>query len=76
MGATNSHSINSSLILNYRFGANPSPQDDGSNPIIALLDKLVESGDQHNRSYSLQLVSCLKILIRATPVVDLPYKVR
>lgn len=55
-----------------RYGANPFPEDDGSNPIIALLDKLIEPQD---RRYSFQLVSCLNILIRGAPVVDLPFKV-
>lgn len=61
------------LLILLRYGANPYPKDDGSNLVIALLDKLLEyeSGD-----YPQQLITCLRILLSANPVIDLPFKVR
>ncbi|XP_055683156.1 uncharacterized protein LOC129790022 [Lutzomyia longipalpis] len=59
------------LLILLRYGANPNPMDGGSNPIIALLDKLLESEDGR---YPYQLESCLKILMRAVPFIDLPFK--
>lgn len=74
------HSLIASTYYNHSsYGADPSPQDNGMDLIIALMDKLLESStvtqDGKCRSYSYQLVSCLKLLIRAAPVVNLPYKV-
>ncbi|XP_055716153.1 uncharacterized protein LOC129809996 [Phlebotomus papatasi] len=59
------------LLILLRYGANPNPKDGGSSPIIALLDKLLESQD---RRYPYQLEACLKILMRAVPFIDLPFK--
>ncbi|XP_059620934.1 uncharacterized protein LOC132264673 [Phlebotomus argentipes] len=59
------------LLILLRYGANPNPTDGGSSAIIALLDKLLESKD---RRYPYQLEACLKILMRAVPFIDLPFK--
>ncbi|XP_029710581.1 uncharacterized protein LOC109427438 [Aedes albopictus] len=59
------------LMILLRHGADPNPDDGGSSPIISLLDKLRE---YENRSYPYQLVSCLKLLLRCTIMIELPYK--
>lgn len=55
----------------FRYGANPNPPDGGSSAVLALLDKLTENG----RNYVYQNVSCLQILLRNIPMIELPYKV-
>ncbi|KAJ6640084.1 hypothetical protein Bhyg_12833, partial [Pseudolycoriella hygida] len=54
-----------------RYGAEPNPNDGGLSPVLALLDKLVESP---KRRYLYQLVSCLKILLRAISIIEMPFK--
>lgn len=61
------------LMILLRHGANASPIDGGTHPAIAVMDKLSEYGVKG--SYPYQLVSCLKILLLATPSIILPYKV-
>lgn len=56
----------------YRYGANVQPCDGGSSPIIAILDKLLES--PHRKS-QIELEMCLKILLKAVPFIEMPYKV-
>lgn len=74
MGQFEGHSKNVEYNpLIYRFGASPVPMDDGIPPILALLDKLLEYEDHR---YPYQLEACLKLLMRATDFVELPYKVR
>lgn len=58
-------------IIFCRYGANPNPPDGGSSAVLALLDKLTENG----RNYVYQNVSCLQILLRNIPLIELPYKV-
>lgn len=60
------------LLILLRYGANPRPKDDGANPLTALLDKLLE---YESGTYPEQLISCLKILLEADPIVELPFKV-
>lgn len=61
------------LLILLRYGANPSPSDGGTSPVLALMDKLLEYED--TGSYPYQLVSCLKLLLLAIPFIELPYKV-
>lgn len=58
--------------FNFRYGASPYPPDDGVPPVIALFDKLIEYQDRH---YPYQLETCLKLLLRTLPSIDLPFKV-
>ncbi|XP_011295953.1 uncharacterized protein LOC101890633 isoform X1 [Musca domestica] len=58
------------LLILLRYGANPNPPDGGSSAVLALLDKLTENG----RNYVYQNVSCLQILLRNIPMIELPYK--
>lgn len=60
------------IFVLCRYGAEPSPIDCGITPVVALLDKLVESP---NRRYLYQLVSCLRILLRAISIIEMPFKV-
>lgn len=60
------------MLFLLRYGANPQPRDDGCDPVLALLDKLLECD---RGRYPVHLVSCLRILVRAAPVLDLPFKV-
>lgn len=53
-----------------RYGANSNPADGGSLPIIALLDKLLDSPDRQ-----IQVELCLKILLKTVPFIEIPYKV-
>ncbi|XP_037026489.1 uncharacterized protein LOC119067538 [Bradysia coprophila] len=59
------------LLILLRYGAEPSPTDGGIPPVLALLDKLVESP---KRRYLYQLVSCLKILLRTISIIEMPFK--
>uniref|UniRef100_A0A182JGV5 Uncharacterized protein n=1 Tax=Anopheles atroparvus TaxID=41427 RepID=A0A182JGV5_ANOAO len=59
------------VLILVRHGAHPCPDDGGASPVLALLDKLVEC---ENRCYPFQLVSCLKLLLRTTTMLELPYK--
>ncbi|XP_053665075.1 uncharacterized protein LOC128714221 [Anopheles marshallii] len=59
------------VLILLRHGANPCPDDGGASPVLSLLEKLSESED---RCYPFQLVSCLKLLLRTTVMVELPYK--
>ncbi|EDS45085.1 conserved hypothetical protein [Culex quinquefasciatus] len=59
------------VMILLRHGADPNPDDGGAPPIISLLDKLREN---ENRSYPYQLVSCLKLLLTCTVMIELPYK--
>uniref|UniRef100_A0A336LAI7 CSON006101 protein n=1 Tax=Culicoides sonorensis TaxID=179676 RepID=A0A336LAI7_CULSO len=52
-------------------GASPNPFDDGIPPVIALFDKLIEYQD---RRYPYQLDSCLRLLLRTLPFIELPFK--
>ena len=56
----------------HRFGADPKPYDGGIIPVIAVLNKLLDYDD---RRYPYQLEACLKILMRAIPYIEMPYKV-
>lgn len=56
-----------------RFGADPTPSDDGIPPVYALLEKLAET--QQNHRYLFQLVSCLRILLKTIPSIDIPFLV-
>ncbi|KAI9584460.1 uncharacterized protein LOC119635123 [Glossina fuscipes] len=58
------------LLILLRYGAEPNPPDGGSSAVLALLDKLTENG----RNYLYQNVSCLQILLRNIPLVEMPYK--
>lgn len=60
------------LLLLLRYGANPQPADGGSDLVVGLLDKLLE---YEKDEYPMQLISCLRILNRAIPLFDLPFKV-
>lgn len=55
------------------YGADPRPQDGGTSPVIAILDKLMES---EHRSYVYQLVSCLRIILSCLAIVEMPFRVR
>ncbi|XP_055620669.1 uncharacterized protein LOC129764978 [Toxorhynchites rutilus septentrionalis] len=59
------------LMILLRHGADPTPADGGSSPIVSILDKLLE---YESRGYPYQLVSCLRLLLRCTIMVELPYK--
>lgn len=61
-----------SIVL-FRFGADPMPRDGGSSPVVAILDKLLESP---GRRYLYQLVSCLNILLSCITLIDMPYRVK
>lgn len=61
------------LMILLRHGANPIPLDDGTPPVLAVMEKLMEF--EESGSYPYQLVSCLKLLLLAIPFVELPYKV-
>lgn len=54
----------------WRYGANMNPKDAGELPIIAILDKLVESPQPQ-----LHVELCLKILLKTVPSIEMPYKV-
>lgn len=58
------------MFFNFSYGANWNPNDGGMLPIIAILDKLVESPDTQ-----LHVESCLKILLKTVPAIEMPYKV-
>nr|XP_036213375.1 uncharacterized protein LOC106617726 [Bactrocera oleae]XP_036213376.1 uncharacterized protein LOC106617726 [Bactrocera oleae] len=58
------------LLILLRYGAHPTPPDGGSSVVHALLEKLTENG----RNYVLQNVSCLQILLRTIPMIEMPYK--
>lgn len=60
-----------SILLSYfRYGASAHPKDGGMMPIIAILDKLIES------TYGqLHVEICLKILLKTVPSIEMPYKV-
>ncbi|XP_075148003.1 SOCS domain-containing protein stops isoform X2 [Haematobia irritans] len=58
------------LLILLRYGANPNPPDGGTSAVLALLDKLTENG----RNYVYQNISCLQILLRNIPMIELPYK--
>lgn len=58
------------FILKLSYGANWNPKDGGSLPIIAILDKLVESPYTQ-----LHVESCLKILLKTVPSIEMAYKV-
>ncbi|XP_059218998.1 uncharacterized protein LOC106087842 isoform X2 [Stomoxys calcitrans] len=58
------------LLILLRYGANPNPPDGGTSAVLALLDKLTENG----RNYVFQNVSCLQILLRNIPMIELPFK--
>lgn len=64
--------IRVSFVL-FRFGADPMPRDGGSSPVVAILDKLLESP---GRRYLYQLVSCLNILLSCITLIDMPYRVK
>lgn len=57
-------------FCSYRFGANWNPRDRGIMPIIAILDKLVESPQNQ-----LHVELCLKILLKTVKSIEMPYKV-
>lgn len=56
-----------------RFGADPMPRDGGTSPVVAVLDKLVESAEE--RRYLYQLVACLRMMLSCVVLVDMPYRV-
>lgn len=56
----------------YRYGASTHPSDGGTLPVIAILDKLMESP---TRKYQHQLNACLKIILKTLPQIEMPYKV-
>lgn len=58
------------LMILLRYGAEPLPPDGGSSTVIALLDKLMEK----ERRYTYQIVSCLHILLRNIPLIEMPFK--
>ncbi|XP_053945104.1 uncharacterized protein LOC128854759 isoform X1 [Anastrepha ludens] len=58
------------LLILLRYGAHPNPPDGGASVVHALLEKLIENG----RNYVLQNVSCLQILLRNIPMIEMPYK--
>ncbi|XP_037943829.1 uncharacterized protein LOC119676649 [Teleopsis dalmanni] len=58
------------LLILLRYGANPNPPDGGASVVVSLLDKLTENG----RNYVFQNVSCLQILLRNIPMIEMPYK--
>lgn len=55
-----------------RYGASAQPSDGGTNPVIALLDKLMETSVRQQHQ---QLTACLKILLKTLPMIEMPYKV-
>lgn len=46
------------------------PKDGGSTPIVALLDKLLDSPYSQGH-----VETCLKILLKTVPAIEMPYKV-
>ncbi|XP_067617259.1 uncharacterized protein stops [Eurosta solidaginis] len=58
------------LLILLRYGASPNPPDGGDSVVLALLEKLTENG----RNYVLQNVSCLQILLRNMPMIEMPCK--
>ena len=60
-------------MMFFRHGADPNPNDGGIAPVMAALDKLNE---YESSGYPYQLVSCLKLILRAIPSIEIPYKVR
>ncbi|CAH0719186.1 unnamed protein product, partial [Brenthis ino] len=55
------------LMILLRFGARITADHVSTNPIESILDRLKE----YNRKYPYELVSCLKLALRAVPRVDL-----
>lgn len=53
-----------------RYGANANPKDAGELPIIAMLDKLVETPQPQ-----LNVELCLRLLLKTVPSIEMPYKV-
>lgn len=59
------------LVFIFRYGANVIPKDGGMMPIVAILDKLVESPEYTE----IHVETCLKILLKTVPNIEMPYKV-
>lgn len=59
--------------ITYRYGASSYPRDGGTPPVISILDKLIELRGTHHQS---QLNTCLKIILKTMPQIEMPYKVR
>ncbi|XP_035777442.1 uncharacterized protein LOC118458754 [Anopheles albimanus] len=62
------------VLILLRHGADPGCPDDGAgtSPVLAVLDKLSEC--ERPLGYPYQLVSCLRLLLRALTLIELPYK--
>lgn len=58
------------MLYHFRYGANSLPKDGGMMPIIAILDKLIETPDTQ-----LHVEICLRILLKTIPLIEMPYKV-
>lgn len=54
------------LMILLRFGARISPENVSTNPVECILDRLRE----YNRKYPYELVTCLKLVLRAIPRID------
>ena len=55
------------LLILLRFGASIEAESSSTNPIETILDRLQES----NRKYPYELVTCLRVILRAVPTVKL-----
>lgn len=54
------------LLILLRFGARVIHENASTNPVESILDKLKE----YNRKYPYELVTCLKLVLRAVPEVN------
>ncbi|XP_072945516.1 uncharacterized protein stops [Epargyreus clarus] len=54
------------LMILLRFGARITPENASTNPVESILDRLKE----YNRKYPYELVTCLKLSLRAIPDVS------
>lgn len=59
------------LVFICRYGANVNPKDGGMMPIIAILDKLIDSPE----CTQIHVAACLKILLKTVAIIEMPYKV-
>lgn len=58
------------IIIYFRYGANSHPKDGGMLPIIAILDKLIDTP-----CAQIHVEICLKLLLKTVALIEMPYKV-
>lgn len=55
------------LMILLRFGARVTSDITSTNPVESVLDRL----NEYNRKYPYELVTCLKLILRAVPTINL-----